>query len=129
MIDRSVAIDELERWFEANDIDTDTEGMDENDRSDIARQRTLLVRAIEQQRLVIDEEGRAIFTPKSGVDITFHECTGAVFIAMDKKKKSSDFGKMFAAMGEITRTSPLTFSKMQNSDLKVCFALMTYFLG
>ena len=61
--------------------------------------------------------------------ITFHEPTGTSLIAMDRKKKSEDIGKLYATMGDITKTHASVFSKMKMPDLKVCMAITTLFLG
>lgn len=127
-VDLETAQDEFERWAEGNDLDLDTTGLDDNDRADMDRNRTLITKAIAKGKLVISDDCNAVFSPKIGGEITFYPPTGAAYIAMDKKKKSSDFGKIFASMAEVTRTNAVLFSKMHTQDLKVCIAIWSYFL-
>ena len=128
-VDRETASIEFERWAKAMRVNVELEGLDENDRRDIAQDRSIFERAIMDGSLVINDEGLAVFTPEGGDSVTWRKPKGSAFVAMDKKKKSQDFGKIFASMSDITGTSPVTFSKMDVADVKICMAIFTLFLA
>lgn len=128
-----MAEQEFERFGEAMDLDFDTSFMDEEDRKGFEGAKRRIVKAIMSGAMVINEDGCPVFTPqRAGEDvkpITFYEPTGATYMAMDRKKKTEDMGKMFALMADYTRQSAGLFSKMKNADVKVCIAVTTLFLG
>jgi hypothetical protein len=129
VVDRETANNEFERWAEAMRVDLDTEGLDENDARDLAKDRSVFVKAVMQGRLVVSEEGLAVFTPEGGDPITFHKPKGNAFTAMDKAKRTQDIGKIFKSMAAITRTAPVTFDKMDVADVKICMTILTLFLA
>lgn len=129
---KEVAEAEFTRFVEAMDLDVDPADMDEDDKKGFNQQRERIVSAICAGSLVINDEGEPVFTPQRTKDaepLTFHEPTGASLMAMDRKKRNEDVGKMYSLMGEITKTHASTFSKMKMADLKVCQAVTTLFLG
>lgn len=135
MIDKvakEVAEQEFCRFVEAMDLDVDTSTMDEDDKKGFTQQKDRIVLSVQNGSLLVNDSGEPVFTPQRTNDaeaITFYEPTGASLMAMDRKKKTEDIGKLYAAMGEITKTHASTFSKMKMADLKVCMAITTLFLG
>lgn len=131
-IAKEVAEQEFNRFVESMDLDVDPADMDEDDRKGFTQQKDRVMAAIQSGALVIKDSGEPVFTPQRTNDadaITFHEPTGASLMAMDRKKKTEDIGKLYAAMGDITKTHANVFSKMKMADLKVCMAITTLFLG
>ena len=132
-ISKEMAEQEFDRFGELMDLDFDTSFMDEDDRKGFEQSKRRLVRAIMVGSMIIDDEGRPVFTPqRAGQEvnaITFNEPTGATYMAMDRKKKTEDMGKMMALMADYTKTSAGLFAKMKNADFKVCLAVTTLFLG
>lgn len=129
---KEVAEQEFARFVECMDLDVDTAGMDDDDRRGFAQQKDRIIAAIQSGALTVSDSGEPTFTPQRTKDadaITFYEPTGASLMAMDRKKKTEDIGKLYAAMGDMTRTHANTFSKMKMADLKVCMAIATLFLG
>lgn len=127
-----VAEAEFNRFIEANSILLELPGMDDEDRASLTEQKTRIVQAMVNGSLVINEEGEPVFTPQRVADaepLTFHEPTGASLMAMDRKKKNEDVGKLYSTMGDMTRTNAKTFSNMKMADLKVCMAITTLFLA
>jgi hypothetical protein len=127
-----VAEQEFDRFVDSMDLDVNTAHMDADDKKDLDQLRSRIISAIQAGSLVINDNGEPVFTPQRTNDaapITFHEPTGATLMAMDRKKKTEDVGKLYASMGDMTKTSAATFSKMRMSDLKVCTAVTTLFLG
>lgn len=129
---KEVAEEEFNRFVECMDLDVDPADMDEDDRKGFVQQKDRVIAAIQSGALVISDKGEPTYTPQRTNDvepITFYEPTGASLMAMDRKKKTEDIGKLYAAMGDMTKTHANVFSKMKMADLKVCMAITTLFLG
>lgn len=130
---REVAEAEFDRFTSAMDIDVDPTYMDAEDKKGFEQQREKILAAIQIGSVVINDDGEPEFTPTgAGADvnaIVFHEPTGASLMAMDRKKKTEDIGKLYATMSDMTKTSAGLFSKMKMRDLKICMAITTIFLG
>ena len=131
-IAKEVAELEFNRFVESMDLDVDQSDMDEDDKKGFLQQKDRILSAIQNGSLVVLDTGEPVYTPQRTNDaqaITFHEPTGASLMAMDRKKKTEDIGKLYAAMADITKTHASNFSKMKMADLKVCMAITTLFLG
>lgn len=129
---REVAEQEFDRFVDSNCLLLETPNMDKEDRDAVQEHRERIVVAIMAGSMVINDDGEPVFTPqrtKDAESLTFHEPTGASLMAMDRKKKNEDVGKLYATMGDMTRTDAKTFSAMKMADLKVCLAVTTLFLG
>lgn len=132
IVAKEVAEEEFNRFVDLMDLDVDPVDMDEDDRKGFTQQKDRILSAIQSGALVVKDTGEPVFTPQRTNDadtITFYEPTGASLMAMDRKKKTEDIGKLYAAMGDITKTHSNVFSKMKMADLKVCMAVTTLFLG
>lgn len=129
-ISPDVAAQELERFFEAMDLDVDPEYMDDEDQKSFESNHRKLVRAIVCGNLVINDKGEPVYTPKGGdgASVTFHEPTGSSLQAM-RGKRDADVDKLFGAMADMTHTSVATFSLMKHRDLKICTAIAGFLLG
>ena len=131
-ISKEVAEQEFQRFVECMDLDVDVSAMDEDDRKGFEQQKDRIISAICNGSITVNDDGEPTFTPqrtKDAESLTFYEPTGASLMAMDRKKKTEDIGKLYAAMGDMTKTHASTFSKMKMADLKVCMAIATLFLG
>ncbi len=131
-IAKEVAEQEFDRFVESMALDVNPSDLDAEDKKSLDQTRDRVVSAIQNGSLVVNDEGEPTFTPirtKNMDPITFYEPTGSCIQAMDRKKKTEDIGKLFAAMGDITKSHANVFSKMKMSDLKVCMAIATLFLG
>ena len=131
-IAQEVAEIEFKRFVDLMDLDLNPADMDEEDRKGFSAEKNRLIKAIMCGSLIINENGEPIYTPqriKDSTPITFYEPTGASLMAMDRKKRTEDVGKLYATMGDMTKTSSGIFSKMKMADLKVCTAITTLFLG
>lgn len=129
---KEVADLEFQRFIDMNQILWERPNLTEDDLQSREEQKAYIVTAMMSGALVINENGEPIFTPQRSENaqpLTFHEPTGASMQAMDRKKKTEDVGKLFATMGDMTRTDAKTFSVMKMSDLKVCLAITTLFLA
>lgn len=121
----------FEQFVEAMDLDVDPVGMDDEDKTSFVNAKRVMIAAMMDGSLVINDDGEPVYTPKKGHTdpITFHEPTGASYMAMDSKKKGHDVGKVYATMADITRCPATRFAKMANRDVKVCQAIIALFLG
>ncbi len=129
---KDVAEQEFDRFVDCMELDANPSDMDEEDRTGFNIQKKRVISAIQSGALTIGENGEPTYTPQRTKDagpITFYEPTGASIMAMDRRKKNEDVGKMYAIMADITRTHASTFSKMRFPDLKVCQSIITLFLG
>ena len=128
-----VAADELDRFFEVMDLDTDRKHMDDEDRAGFDAAVRTLKRAMKSGRLTINGNGEPVYSPQSvdpdGGAITFHEPDGAAYMEMDRRKKGHDVAKMVAVMAAMTKQPPALFSRMKQRDYKVCNAITMLFLG
>ena len=131
-ISREVAVMEFDRFVECMDLDLNPSEMDVEDKRDYAQQRDKIVDAISRGSVTVNDNGEPTFTPRRTADappITFYEPTGASLMAMDRKKKTEDIGKLYASMADMSKTHSNTFAKMKMSDLKICMAIATLFLA
>lgn len=133
-IAREVAEQEFDRFAESMDLDLKESGLDDDEVEDLHKLKNILVEAIQKGSMVINDDGEPVYTPVRGDEdyrkpITFHEPTGASLMAMDRKKKNEDIGKLYSAMGEITKLPAARFARMKMRDLKVCMAVTQLFLG
>lgn len=127
---REVAEAEFIRFCDAMDVDYNTDRMTDEDEKDFNESKGLLLDALQIGVLEIDSDGLAVVYPKKGdiKQIQFNELCGADYVAMDNKKDTQSFAKMFAMMGSITKLPPATFSKLKKFDAKVCLSIAKLFL-
>lgn len=131
IVDAETAEAEFGRFLDCMDISSDTSTMDDESREGFLSQKRTIINAIQRGHLIINDDGEPVYTPRT-VDcgpITFAEPSGAAYMAMDRKKKGEDIGKMFAMMADITKQPAKTFANMKQRDLKVCQALVVLFLA
>lgn len=130
VVSEEVAARDFERFVEGMGLDLDETGLDEDDRKGLSENRRKVIRAIMKGNLVIDDEGRAVFTPVSGGDaITFSEPKGKIYLAMDQGKRDHLGEKMNKAMADLTGQPPVRFANMPLRDHKVCTAITNLFFG
>jgi len=133
VIAKEVAEAEFDRFAEAMDLELEPADMDAEDKKGLDAQKGRLIKAIMSGSLIINENGEPVYTPQRAGEnvnpITFSEPTGASLMAMDRKKRTEDVGKLYATMADITGQSSGIFSKMKMGDLKICMAITTLFLG
>jgi len=128
---KEMAEQEFDRFIEAMDIEADPLEMDDEDKEQFKKQKSLVVARIMAGNVIIDDAGQPVYTVKQGDGdpITFYEPTGASLMAMDRKKKAEDIGKLYATMADMTKQPIKRFAGMKYRDLKVCIAITSLFLG
>lgn len=131
-IDREFAEQEFDRWVEDMGLDLDPEGMDDEDKAGLKLNKDKMVRALQRGSLVVNENGEMEFTPQVDSNVgalTFHMMTGASLMAMDRKKSTHDFARLFGVMADMTKSNAAVFANMASPDLQICTAIVTLFLG
>lgn len=128
-----VAEHEFARWVDAMGLarKLDTSRLNEEDAKSLVDQKRLLLDAIEDGNLAVDEQGQFVFTPCVGDrnPITFFEPDGASLMATDKVKATGLVQKQFNMLGAATKTSAQRFSSMKQRDLNVCLSILALFLA
>ncbi len=128
---KDMAEDEFHRFTEAMDLEFDVEEMDDKDREAFENHKKVMIKALRDGSLVINENGEPTYTlkkSKTPTTLTFREPRGSSFIAMDGKKMG-DVGKMYACMADMTGVHQSTFSNAHYRDLKVMQTITTLFLA
>lgn len=126
-----LAEEEFGKFIEAMELDVDPDGMDDEDKASFVSAKRVILKCIESNHLVVNEDGEPVYTPRKGdkSPITFHEPTGASYMAMDQKKKNHDMTKLYSVLADMTEEPIQRFAKMKARDTKVCQAIIGLFLG
>lgn len=131
-ISPEVAEAEFQRFLDTMDLVFSTEGLDAEDRTQLELQKKRIIRAILDGRLVVDQEGVPVYTPRASEDkdpITFPEPKGGDFMQADLHKKNHDITKSMAILAAATHQPPERYGNMVWSDLKVCQAVHGLYIG
>ena len=134
VIDSETAEIEFYRFADEMDLDVDKERMDDDDKVAFEDAKNKIIDAIMRGRLKINEIGEPVYTYEGmrddlGCDeLRFKEPMGADYMSMDGKSKNRDMAKMFMLMGSMTGVHPKSFSKLSARHLKVCQAIVAFFI-
>lgn len=125
---KEVAEQEFERWGEAMDLDFNVSAMLKEDSVEFERMKAKIVKALMRGSLIIDDCGRAVYTPtnpESGYKepITFKERTGAMIMGIDRFKKNQQAAASYAMMAELCGLPAKAFAGLVGFDIKVCEAM------
>ena len=128
-VSREVAQDEFSRW--AQYMDFETEHSDPDLRSAFEKNRSLMIKGICSGKVLVSEKGNEVTLVTEGEDILFREPTGATLSAMNKvmNRQNSEIAGLYAAMAEVTHTSPKVFAEMNLKDCKYANAVGSLMLG
>ncbi len=124
-----VAEAEFERFATKMRLDLDPDGLDSDDRKNLADAKRRFLNAMQRGLLIVDDAGQPVFTPEQGDAITFYRPRGATLMAMDVKKVGHDVTKGLAAMAEMTKQNIVRYHDMPYPDLRICQAIVALFLG
>ena len=121
--DISLAEQEFIAYCEANELDCNEEGMDEDSRKDFAKIKGRFMKAIAEKRLVVN--GYKIeytVSDKSvgmaGQKITIGRPTGRTLLAMDGYKDNQQSSKLLAYMASLCNISKIEIHKISSLDKK-----------
>jgi hypothetical protein len=135
LIAAEVAEAEFDRWAEAMDLKRKLEhpAMNAESKEGLAVQRRVLLDAIMQGNLAVDDLGQFVFRPQIGDQspITFFEPDGACLMAVDQiaKQGHREVAKGFAILAAMTKQNAPRFAKMKVRDYTVCEAVQVLFLA
>lgn len=124
-----VAAQEFVRMCEANRIDTDESELSEDELKEWKEMRDPLVRDIMRGSLVIDGEGRPVYTTDERKTLTFSRATAATFMALETYGKGKDVSNMMAAVAELTGTGKGELSKLIARDFHAVSRVARLFLA
>lgn len=134
VVAKEVAEGDFEKWLTEMGLSDkcDPARLNDEDKRSLAATKEVLIAAMMNGSLVVDDAGCFVFTPVKSVDltpITFYEPTGASYMAMDQAKRGQDVQKTVKFLADMTKQSPTRFAKMVNRDLAVCSAISAIFLA
>lgn len=124
-----VAALEFARMCEANRIDQDESKLDAKELGEWLELRGKVINDICRGALVVDAEGRPVFSPESGKALTFNPATGSTLMALETHGKGKDVSNMVAAMADMTGANKGDFARMGARDFQACGRLARLFLA
>jgi len=124
-----VAEQEFARMCAANRIETDEAELDKDGLKEWRDLRDPIVRDICRGRLVVDGEGRPVYTTAQGKVLTFGPATMATFIALQTYPKGQDVKNLGAAVGDLTGIGGFEISKQFASDFHAISRIANLFLS
>lgn len=133
-IDEKTAEMEFNNFCEMWDIDNDISQMDEEDKDGFRKNKSSIVKAFRQGRLIIDREKRTlIYTisdfseEKRGETLTIRRLKGADYMAADNYKEKDLVHKSYSVLASMVGRPTSYISSLDNNDLKVLQACMILF--
>lgn len=114
---------------DANRIEHDEAKLAPGELAEWTDVRSKIVADICNGQLVIDTEGRPVFTPRGGKSLTFNQATGATLMALETHGKDKAVSNMVAAMADMTGASKGDFSRMSARDFQACGRIAGLFLS
>jgi hypothetical protein len=124
-----VALLDWSRMCESNRIDLDESKLDAKELAEWTDLRAKIIADICRGALVIDAEGRPVYTPASGKAVTFAPATGATLMALETHGKGKDVSNMVAAMADMTGANKGDFARMGARDFQSCGRIARLFLA
>lgn len=129
-----LAIKEIERWAEENDIDLYVTAQDGSRILDAGVSK--LVKAIQSGLLVVTDDGVFEYTisdmsPEgfAGTKIVLKSPTGTAYMAMDSFKEHQGVHKNLALASAITGKDVSWFGRISNKDYKVVTIIVAFFIA
>lgn len=129
-----LAMAEVERWAEANDIDLTVKNADGEQL--MYKEVASLAAQVQKGRLAVNDDGEFVYTLSAkspagyaGEQITFHAPTCAAYMAMDKYKDTQPMHKLLAIASAMTGKDIAWFAKLANSDYKVVQYIVSFFIA
>lgn len=134
VMSEELAMQEIERWAEDNDIDLFVTGKDGEKLLDASIPK--LVKALQNGSLVLNDNGDLEYTVSAkspegfaGERLVLTTPTGAAYIAMDSYKEQQTVHKTLAIASAITGKDVNWFSRLSNVDYKIVNAIVGFFIA
>lgn len=132
-VDPETAMVEFKRFADLMDLDLDPEGMTEDDRKGFEIQKRIMLDAIEEGHVTVNDDGEPTIHLKKPTPqlsrVTLHEPSGEAFLARDRAKKDHDQSKLYHMLQVMADIQPGSLAKVKQRDLKVIQAVGLLFLG
>lgn len=130
-VDLETAESEFLKWAEDWEIDTATEDMNDEEKTDFEGQKIKIIRAMRYGRMAYDGESENLkYTGKYALEeVSIKRPKGAALMAMDKYKDREGVHKTYAVMAAMTGKDASYFSRLDGIDLKPHLAVVTLFLA
>lgn len=129
-----LAMEEVRRWAEMNDIDLTVRNADGVQVMDAGVPK--LAAQVRGGRLALNDEGEFVYTVSekspagfAGEKITFKTPTGSAYMAMDNYKDTQSVHKLMAFASAMTGKDVPWFSKLSNQDYKVVQNIASFFIA
>lgn len=116
------ALEEFERMAAAADVNIDSTSMDEEEAEDLEDVRRLFTGAIEDGRLAVDEEGRAVLQTEDG-PITFRPPVGRDLMIMASSKDDRRMEAMARFVCSITGQSHARVNSLKKNEWKLAMRI------
>jgi hypothetical protein len=122
-----VAQQEFERWADTFEIDTSTDGFDEEEIKAFDAFKSKFIKRVETGALTVDDDGLIEFSPRGddGEPLKFDEPTGALLSA--RQKNDSDIQAARRVLAAWTGAAPKRFADMKLRDFNFCSELLAFF--
>lgn len=127
-----VAMEEVRRWAEINDISLEVQDKDGNKVMDSAVPK--LAKCVMSGRLVVNDEGDFEYTVSdrsptgfAGEKLKLAAPNGAAYMGMDKFKAGQDVHKTLAVAAAVTGKDVAWFAKLDNRDYKIITIIISFF--
>lgn len=133
-IDKKTAEMEFDKFCELWSIDNDTSEMELQDKEGFEKQKSILVRAFMQGRLILDRERRSLVytisehSEKAGEKIIMKGMKGSDLMASDRYKEGDLVHKLQAVIASMTNLPVSYISSLDMLDLNVLQTCMILFM-
>ena len=132
-IDEKTAEIEFNNFCEMWSIDNDTNEMNEEDKANFEKQKSILVKAFRKGRLILDRENRSLIytisehSEKAGETIVLKGMKGSDLMAADRYKKDDSVHQVQAVIASIARLPVSYISSLDMRDVIVLQTCMILF--
>lgn len=131
-----LALEEVKRWAELNDIDISGAGVGADGKQEFDAIVPRLVRAVQQGRLAVNDDGDFEYTVSArspegfaGETITLTAPNGAAYMALDKFKDEQGVHRTLALASAMTGKDIAWFGRLHNSDYKIVVYIVSFFIA
>ena len=134
VMNEELALQEIERWADENDIDIYVKGQNGETMLDASIPK--LIRKIQSGALVVNDENDFVYTVSdkspsgyAGTKLVFATPDGGAFMAMDKFKEHEGIHKTLAVASAITGQDIRWFANVAHNDYKVISIITSFFIA
>lgn len=125
---------EFEKFCDAWEIDNDTAGMNDEDKTAFEGQKAKIINSIKRGRFLFESD-KVVYTVSdktekhAGEKITIERPKGAALMEMDKYKDREGVHKTYSVLAAMSGKEPKFISWLDGIDVKPLLAVVTLFLA